>query len=257
MDRPPATWPGRASLAYRDAMDQARSFGSAARRYDTYRPTYATDALLWALGPRPLRVADVGAGTGILSRQLRGLGHDVVAIEPDEQMRARLTEASPGIGALAGSAERIPLPDASVDAVTAGQAYHWFDPEPAHEEIARALRPGGTFAALWNEADPSAPWTVRFAEIIDGPRPEDHAAIDLGAGFGPTATAQYRHEIWLTPDELVALATTRSPYLVGNEAQRADLLAAVRGLIAEVGLAGRFPMPHVTDVQRARRRESA
>jgi SAM-dependent methyltransferase len=234
-------------------MDQARSFGTAAQRYDSYRPTYATDALIWALGERPLRVADVGAGTGILSRQLGGLGHDVVAVEPDDQMRARLVEASPGITALAGTAEAIPLPDASVDAVTAGQAYHWFDPARAHEEVARVLRPGGTFAALWNEADPAAPWTVRFAEIIDGPRPadDDEAGVDFGDRFGPTTMAEYRHAIWLTPDELLALATTRSPYLVGDERRRAELLGAVRDLIADAGLTGRFPMPHLTYVFRA------
>jgi SAM-dependent methyltransferase len=240
-------------------MDQARSFGTAAQRYDRYRPVYAVDALVWALGERPLRVADLGAGTGILTRQLRQLGHDVVAIEPDEQMRARLTEASPGLTALAGTAEEIPLPHASVDAVTAGQAYHWFDPVRAHEEVARVLRPGGTFAALWNEADPEAPWTVRFAEIIDGPRPvdDDEAGVDFGDRFEPTAMAEYRHAIWLTPDELLALATTRSPYLVGDERRRAELLDAVHGLIADAGLAGRFPMPHVTYVFRAHAKRPA
>jgi SAM-dependent methyltransferase len=233
-------------------MEQARSFGTAARRYDTYRPTYAVDALIWALGERPRRVADLGAGTGILSRQLRGLGHDVVAVEPDEAMRARLVEASPGVTTLVGTAEQIPLADASVDAVTAGQAYHWFDPARAHEEIARVLRPGGTFAAFWNEPDPAAPWTVRFAEIIDGPRlDDDESTIDFGERFGPTEMGRYRHEIALTPDELVAVATTRSPYLVGDEVRRAELLDAVRGLIAETGLTGRFPMPYLTYAFRA------
>jgi SAM-dependent methyltransferase len=244
-------------VAYRGAMTQehARSFGPAARHYDTYRPSYAPDALVAALGERALRVADVGAGTGILSRQLRGLGHDVVAVEPDDLMRARLVEVSPDIAALAGTAEALPLPDASVDAVVAGQAYHWFDVERAHPEIARVLRPGGVLAVVRNDADPAVEWTVRFAEIIDGVATSDEeSAVDFGPLFEPVALALFHHEVWLGPDDLVALASTRSPYLVASAAERERLVGAVRGLIEEAGLADRFAMPYVTRVYRARRR---
>jgi SAM-dependent methyltransferase len=233
----------------------ARSFGSVAQRYDRYRPGYATAAVVWALGERPLRVADIGAGTGILTRLLQRLGHQVIAVEPDDLMRGRLAEVSPGSTALAGTAEDIPLPDRSVDAVVAGQAYHWFDAVRAPAEIARILRPDGVFAALWNDADLSAPWTVRFMEIIDGVGAADGARprSDFGKLFGPVLTAEFRHEIWLTPDELVALATTRSPYLVASALGKEQLVAAVRQLIAGSELAGRerFPMPHVTQVHRA------
>jgi SAM-dependent methyltransferase len=230
----------------------ARSFGAVAGRYDRYRPGYAADAVRWALGERPLRVADLGAGTGILSRLLRRLGHEVVAVEPDGSMRARLAQVSPAITALAGGAEQIPLPDRSVDAVVAGQAYHWFDAGRAHPEMARVLRPGGVFAALWNDADPGTPWTVRLGEIIDGVagwrRPSD-----FGELFGPVAQATFRHEMPMTPDGLVALATTRSPYLVASPRERQELVDAVRRLIAEPELAGRarFAMPYVTRVHRA------
>jgi SAM-dependent methyltransferase len=233
----------------------SRSFGPVADRYDMYRPGYAADAVVWALGERPLRVADLGAGTGILSRLLQRLGHEVIAVEPDDLMRVRLMEVSPGVAALAGTAEEIPLPDRSVDAVVAGQAYHWFDTARAHREVARVLRPGGAFAALWNDADLHTPWTVRFVEIIDGAdaavgvRP----APDFGERFGPVVQAEFRHELWLTPEDLVALATTRSPYLVATRQGRQDLLDAVRELIAGPELAGRerFAMPHVTRVHRA------
>jgi SAM-dependent methyltransferase len=231
---------------------QARSFGTVADRYDRYRPGYAADAVRWALGERPLRVADLGAGTGILSRLLRRLGHEVVAVEPDDSMRARLAQVSPDITALAGGAEQIPLPDRAVDAVVAGQAYHWFDAGRAHPEMARVLRPGGVFAALWNDADPETPWTVRLGEIIDGVagwrRPSD-----FGGLFGPVTQATFRHEIWMTPDDLVAMTTTRSPYLVASPEERRELVEAVRRLIAEPGLTGRerFAMPYVTRVHRA------
>lgn len=235
---------------------EARSFGSVADRYDAYRPTYAPNAVRWALGRRPLRVADLGAGTGILSRLLHVLGHRVVAVEPDERMRLRLAAASPGVEVFAGSAEAVPLPTGSVDAVVAGQAYHWFDPGRAHAEIARILRPGGVFAAFWNDADLRVPWTVRFVEIIDGPEAASggRPVADFGPRFGKVTAAEFRHDIPMTPDGLVNLATTRSPYLMGSAAERTLLVDAVRRLTAShPGLAGRdgFPMPHVTRVNRA------
>jgi SAM-dependent methyltransferase len=235
-------------------LNQARSFGTVAQLYDRHRPTYAAAAVTWALGERPRRVADLGAGTGILSRLLRDLGHEVIAVEPDEQMRAHLVATSPGIAALAGSAEEIPLPDASVDAVVAGQAYHWFDTARALPEIARVLRPEGRLAVLRNDPDPAAPWTVRFAEIIDGASTtaRDRAAIDFGTRFGPTRRAEFRHEVRMTPDDLVAVATTRSPYLVADADGQRALVEAVRALAAGPEIAGRdrFAMAYLTLVQR-------
>jgi SAM-dependent methyltransferase len=237
-------------------VEHSQSFGTDADRYDTYRPTYAPNAVRWALGIRALRVADLGAGTGILSRLLRDLGHDVVAVEPDHRMRHRLTESSPGVEAVEGTAEAVPLGDGSVDAVVAGQAYHWFDPLRAHREIARVLRHAGVFAAFRNDADLGVPWTVRFAEIIDGPdavtigRP----AVDFGPLFGPVSAAEFRHDIPMTPDGLVNLTMTRSPYLVASAAGRQVLVDAVRRLVVEYDLADRFPMPHITRVHRAYRR---
>jgi SAM-dependent methyltransferase len=232
---------------------QARSFGMAARRYDRYRPTYAEDAVVWALGQASSRVVDLGAGTGILSRQLRRLGHEVVAVEPDDLMRACLVEVSPGVIAVAGRAEAIPLADNSVDAVVAGQSYHWFDQARAHQEIARVIRPGGTFAAMWNDADPSVPWTVRFSEIIDGATRTGRPVADFGDRFTPAELGEFRHDMWVTPEHLVVLATTRSPYLVADEQGRRDLISLIRALLRDHGLTDleRVAMPHITRVNRA------
>ena len=173
-------------------------------------------------------------------------------------MRTRMAEVSPGVTAVGGSAEEIPLTDGSVDAVVAGQAYHWFDRDRAHPELARVLRPEGVFAAFWNDADLRTPWTVTYAEIIDGPvaANEPRPLSDFGPGFGPVEPGEFRHEISLTADDLVALVTTRSPYLVGDAAAREALLRAVRQLVDAAGLPdrGRFAMPHVTRVHRSRRR---
>src|SRR5690242_21850051 len=105
--------------------ERALSFGPAASEYDTHRPTYPPAALTWALGNDPRRVVDLGAGTGILTRVLVGLGHEVIPVEPDAQMRQALAAGTPGVEPLAGSAEQIPLADGSVDAVLAGQGDHW------------------------------------------------------------------------------------------------------------------------------------
>src|SRR5882672_8580322 len=132
------------------------SFGPAAALYDRVRPTYPAKAVRWALeplGPGSHRVADIGAGTGLLTRVVAGLGHDTIAVEPDDLMRSQLQATTQDVTVVSGRAERLPFPDASLDATVAGQAYHWFDPSRAHRELARTIRAGGVFAAIWNERD--------------------------------------------------------------------------------------------------------
>src|SRR4051812_12101086 len=138
-----------------DDPDQrrAQSFGGVADDYHRARPGYPVEAVRWLLGSSPLDVVDLGAGTGKLTAVLVGEGHRVVAVEPLEPMRSRLVAALPATPALEGSAEEIPLPDGCADAVVVGQAFHWFDVEPALREIARVLRPGGTLGLLWNARD--------------------------------------------------------------------------------------------------------
>ena len=124
------------------------SFGAAAVAYAEHRPDYAQSAVRWALEPAPgPRVLDLGAGTGKLTTTLVALGAEVIAVEPDPAMLNELRGARPAVRALLGSAEAIPLPDASVDAVLAGNAMHWFDMDVAGPEIARVLAPGGILAA--------------------------------------------------------------------------------------------------------------
>ena len=120
----------------------------------------------WALEPAPgPRVLDLGAGTGKLTATLVALGADVIAVEPDPAMLAELRRALPAVRALPGSAEAIPLPDASVDAVLAGNAMHWFDMDVAGPEIARVLAPGGILAGLWNVMDDRVDWVAGLARV--------------------------------------------------------------------------------------------
>ena len=122
--------------------------------YDRYRPDYAPEALDWlvrAAGLRPgSRVVDLPAGTGKLTRVLVTAGLAVTAIEPSASMRAKLAETTPRTEVMEGTAESIPLADASADCVTVGQAFHHFHARAAIGEIGRVLRPGGVLALFWN-----------------------------------------------------------------------------------------------------------
>jgi SAM-dependent methyltransferase len=171
----------------------------AAAAYDVGRAPFPP-VLVDALGLEPgSRVLDLAAGTGLLSGALVDAGHDVVAVEPMAPMRARLAGRVGKERALEGTAEAIPLPDHSADAVTCADAFHWFDEDAAAAEIHRVLRPGGRCVVLFREADwPDAPpWWVALHERlarIRGPHPafdgdRGHGAFDRHGGFTPVASS--------------------------------------------------------------------
>jgi len=173
-------------------------------------------------------------------------------------MRDRLARATPGVTPLDGGAERIPLPDGSVDAVVAGQAYHWFDPDPAHREIARVLAPGGVFAPIWNVRDHDEPWVRRLTEIADDVADRDGGVFngeldrDFGPDFGPVERARFRHQVPMTAERLVQLVASRSYYLTATPEKKTRIEAAVRDLAAT--LPKTFTLPYVTVAYRAARR---
>lgn len=128
-------------------------FSLTAERYHAYRPSYPPALVDWVLGlpglPSKPEVADVACGTGITTRLFAARGCDVVGIDPNEDMLA-FARAEGGARAVKGVAEATGLPPRSVDLVTVGQGFHWFDVGAALEEMARILRPGGWCAAFWN-----------------------------------------------------------------------------------------------------------
>ena len=148
-------------------IDPARSFERAAEAYEQARPDYP-DALLDLLPiDASATVLDLGAGTGKLTRVLARRYARVIAVEPLDGMRAILEAVVPGAEALAGTAEAIPLADASVDAVFAAAAFHWFANDDAVAEMARVLRPGGVLALAWNESDKPVPLPQEFTDYQD------------------------------------------------------------------------------------------
>jgi SAM-dependent methyltransferase len=160
-------------------------FGSAPDAYERGRPEYPDAAIRWLAKRLRLKpgviVVDLAAGTGKLSRPLAATGATVVAVEPVDAMRGAIGS---GIEAISGTAEAIPLSDGSADAVTVGQAFHWFEGDRALAEIHRILRPGGWLALVWN------------ARRMDDPM---HAAIEQLIGSNCAQVPRHRHGAWREP----------------------------------------------------------
>lgn len=235
---------------------QALSFGAAAGAYERGRPGYPDRAVDWLLPPGARRVADVGAGTGKLTRQLRARHLDVVAVEPVAEMRAELARAVPGVPVLAGTAERLPLPDSSVDAVLVAQAWHWVDPRQAIGEVARVLSPGGQLGLAWNIRDEQVGWVAELSRIIGSENAADRdRSPALGPPFQPPERLTVRWVSQLSPDALVDLVASRSYVITQPPAARERILAGVRRLLAshpDLAGAATIGLPYLTLCTRAR-----
>jgi SAM-dependent methyltransferase len=254
-----------------DTVEARRtSFGAGAATYDAVRPPWPADAVGWMLGQpeEPLRVLDLGAGTGLGTRTIAALGHTVVAVDPSAEMLAALTTASERLPAdvaarietRVGSAEALDDADASYDAVTSFQAWHWVDPARAEPECARVLRSGGLLSLAWHSWSDGVEWLHELGQVVGTPEmiwnPDDHGssvqarAID---GFEPAENAQFGVEQVLAVDDLVRLASSWSPVAVRDD--RDAVLAAVRALGTRVaGADGTVVFPYVSDCFRYRRR---
>ncbi|NUT56608.1 MAG: class I SAM-dependent methyltransferase [Thermoleophilia bacterium] len=235
--------------------DLAGSFGRAAEAYERGRPGYA-EAALDALGlPAESVVLDLAAGTGKLTRQLVPRFAHVIAVEPLEGMRAVLERVVPEAEALEGTADAIPLPDDTVDAVLVAEAFHWFSRDDVLREIARVLRPGGTFAILFNQIDgewepplPAAFWDAYHAGAIE--KPPEHTVhtglwkTPLPGPFEPYSEASFANPVEL--DRAGVLAQAESWSMIGAlpEPGRSQLLARLGELVPE----GPYLHPLRTDV---------
>ena len=257
-----------------DRLRHGSSFGAAAAAYAEHRPGYAEAAVRWALEPvrarEPLRVLDLGAGTGKLTATLAGLHAEVTAVEPDPGMLVELRRNLSSVRSLPGSAEAIPLPDGSVDAVLAAQAMHWFDLDRALPEIARVLTQGGVLAALWNVDDDRIGWVADLAEMAkrksgvtlmrwrDGVRrSRQELLIEAGSDlFDAAEVGEFEHGQRRTAGSLAATIATHSHLLVMEPAERASLLAQVSDFLhaRPETSAGEFVLPMITMVLRARRK---
>jgi SAM-dependent methyltransferase len=228
------------------AIHQAAASGFAAKSatYDAGRPEYPAAVAGWLthdLGLAPGRRAlDLGAGTGKFTGRLVDTGAEVLAVEPVEAMRARLAASQPSVTTLAGTAEAIPLEDASIDAVVCAQAFHWFANAAALAEIRRVLRPGGRLGLIWNVRDERTPWVAELTRIMnayEGDAPRYHTGawrrLFPADGFGPLQQRSFPHGA-TGPAERVIVDRVMSVSFIGALApdEQAQVADAVRAVIA-------------------------
>lgn len=233
--------------------DPAVSFGRAAATYDAARPEYPAEAVQWLLDGVGGRVADVGAGTGKLTRALVAAGAEVVAVDPDLQMLQTLSDSLPAVPTFVGTAESLPLPDSALDLVVLAQAWHWVDPVTASAEVARVLRPGGTLGLVWNVRDERSPVVQQLVAVMK-PSPAEQLISDNGptiaAPFTEVTTQSWDWVRTLMPDRLRDLMRSRSQYLSADAAGRELADVALDGLLAEWG-DGPIELPYRTVAFRA------
>jgi SAM-dependent methyltransferase len=217
------------------------SFGAVADEYNRLRPGPSAEALDWLLPAGATDILEIGAGTGVLTRLLAGRVTHVVAVEPDDRMRAVLASRDTGVDIVEGRAEEIPAASSSFDVVIAASAWHWVDEERAVPEVARVLRPGGRLSLVWSGPDRSVDWMrslwaggIVFSPDeqadVDARRRRRHVVNLDGAGpspFGEPETTLFRWTTPMTKADLVALSTTYSAVITMEATARRHHLEAM------------------------------
>lgn len=209
------------------------SFGAQAAAYERGRPSYPPEAIDWLLPSGARDVLDLGAGTGKLTTRLVERGLDVVAVDPLAEMLEILSDSLPDTPALLGTAEQIPLPDNSMDAVLVAQAWHWVDPARAIPEVARVLRPGGRLGLVWNTRDERLGWVAELGKIIGTENDPLNQSVVLPAPFADQERHQVEWTNYLTGQALLDMVASRSYCITAPEAARKKTLQQVRDLLAD------------------------
>jgi SAM-dependent methyltransferase len=234
---------------------RANSFGQAASQYERYRPGPPADAVDWLLPRRADTVVDLGAGTGALTRLLVDRADRVIAVEPDQRMRAVLAGEVVGATVLEGRGESLPIDDEIADAVLASSSWHWMEPDPALREVARVLKPGGFLGAIWAGPDQESPFMVEAQALLGeigrdeptpGPASETVEAISTeryrsmatlqipdGLPFSDPIHKVFRRELALTADDLVGLLGTLSWVILKEPEEREALFSTARRLLRD------------------------
>ena len=248
------------------SVDRATSFGAEAANYEAGRPEYPFEAVAWMLASMPpgsRRVVDIGAGTGKLTRVLtQAPGAEVIAVDPDPAMLDALRRSVPGIPTFEGSAESLPLPDASIDAAVLGQAWHWVEPTAASAEIGRIVRPGGVLGLIWNLRDERTEWVRRLTEIMHSSPAEqmvngsDSDGPRIDAPFARVEVKRWEWTRPMTRLQLHQMALSRSYLIAAEPHEKAEIIRGLDALFDELGIGdGTIDLPYVTHAFRAVRDE--
>jgi SAM-dependent methyltransferase len=207
-------------------VERARSFGSVAELYDEFRPSPPPEASSILGDLHGLKVLEVGAGTGLWSRFLVQQGAQLTIVEPDDNMRAVLIRRSSDVKALTGTAESLPVEDASFDVVVSSSAWHWFTQPDARDEMARVLVDGGRLIVLWNGFSRDVEWvqeliTLRNNEEVPGVRHRGWRAAELSEGAFEQVKDVALDWSWTrTTDQMVSLFGTYSGVIILNDEQK-------------------------------------
>jgi ubiquinone/menaquinone biosynthesis C-methylase UbiE len=246
----------------------AEGFGRDADTYVRGRPDFPPAAFDWLrhdLGLGPGRTAiDLGAGTGKFTRLLVDTGATVIAIEPVAAMLERLTQDLPGVTALQGVAQRIPLPDSSADALVCAQAFHWFASRESLAEIRRVLKHGGVLGLIWNVRDESVDWVAQLTRIMqpyEGTAPryyrEEWRSVFPAPGLGELQKRTFTHVHSGAPEQVIVERVASVSFIAALDvATRSGVLDQVRALIKAtpaIATAETVCLPYVTHAYTARR----
>lgn len=243
----------------------AQHFAGVADAYERGRRDYAP-AVIGAIGAElglapGAPVLDLGAGTGKLTRALLAGGYDVVAVEPLDALREVLATSVGAERVRAGVAEAIPLDDASVDAVTVGDAFHWFDRPAALAEIRRVLRPGGGLALLSSVPDWSgASWAHELGTLMERLRPEHphfdgppwRESVRVAGGFDELREIRVTTNQPAQPERMADLLSSMSWVAAMPEEQRRATLEQVAAIVAAGETPDEFPVHVIIGLARRR-----
>jgi SAM-dependent methyltransferase len=241
---------------------QAASFDNAAEVYEKARPEYPAEAVDWLIPDGAQVVLDLGAGTGKFTKALAARGLEVIAVDPAPKMLEQLSASIPSATVHVGSAEDIPVADASVDAVFAAQAWHWVDQDAALPQVARVLRPGGTLGLIWNVRDESVPWVSRLTEVMHGSEAETFVGAGAdGSGriqrgpFGEIETKVFEWTRDFDRDGLLDLVRSRSYFITAEPTVQEEMLTGVAEFFdtdSDIAGADHLSMPYQTHAFRMR-----
>jgi SAM-dependent methyltransferase len=229
--------------------ERSLSFGSQAAAYERGRPSYPPEAVDWLLPDSARDVLDLGAGTGKLTSRLIERGLNVVAVDPIAELLDVLRTTLPDTPALLGTAEQIPLPDNSIDAVLVAQAWHWFDADRAAAEIARVLRPGGRLGLLWNVRDERLGWVKEFGRIVGLEHDWANTTVVLPEPFTDVVSHRVEWTNYVTPQTLIDYVASRSYCITSPSQVRTQTLDQVRELLAThpaLANSSGIAMPYIT-----------
>ena len=251
-------------LSPEEKATRSGSFGAIASSYERYRPGPPLAAVDWLLPAHVGTVVDLGAGTGALTRLLVDRADEVIAVEPDDRMRAVLTDEVLGVRAVMGHGESMPIPDGSADAVLASSSWHWMDPIPTLHEVGRVLVPGGILGAVWSGPDPEGPFLSQARALLteqskdraaapaegdreggapggdlsglimdEAHRPSMSLEIPPGVPFDQPEHELFTWDVALNADDLIGFLGTFSWIITMNEETRERLFAEARRLLRE------------------------